>query len=91
MKYKNKKKCHVRQNYITKHYSAIIGEDRENFEYKWLSHEKYRNRKIKLIKNPNPKDKRDCYIDKSKHLKNKNKFDKKKKAWSFSKKDYLKL
>lgn len=91
MKYKDKRKCHVRYNRKSKHPSAIIGEDKENFIYKGLSHENYRNRKVILHKNPNPKDKSDCYIDKVDHIRNKNKFDEKKKGWSFSKEDYPKL
>lgn len=90
MKYKNKKKCHVRQNYITKHYSVIIGEDRENFEYKGLSHEKYRNKRVKLNFNPNKKDRKNSWIDKKSRISRKNKFGKKK-SLRFDKSDYEKL
>lgn len=90
MKYKDKSKCHVRHNYITKHYSAIIGEDKNNYEYKGLSHENYRNKKVKLNFNPNKNDKRIAYIDKKSRTGKKRNFGRRK-SWKFDKSDYDKL
>lgn len=64
MKYKDKRKCHARHNFITKHYSAIVGEDKDNYEYKGLSHEKYQNKRIRLKHNPDKNDKKDAWIEK---------------------------
>lgn len=90
-KYVNKSKCHVRKYYKSRHPAAIVGEDNETFMYKGLSHENYKNRKIKLNVNPNRKDKSDSYIDKKCVRKNKKLFGKRKKNYIFDKSDYNKL
>ncbi|MFA6755633.1 MAG: hypothetical protein WCR97_03905 [Bacilli bacterium] len=90
-RYVDKTKCHVRKYYKSGHPAAIVGEDDRAFMYKGLSHENYRNRKMKLNVNPNCKDKHDSYIDKKTSIKNKKLFGKRKKNFIFDKSDYDKL
>ncbi len=91
-KYVDKSKCHVRYYEKSKHPCAVIGEDSYNYDFKGLSHENYKNRKVLLNKNPNPKDKSKSFIDKKYKTKNKKNFSKNKKnGWKFDKSDYNKL
>ncbi|MFA6755631.1 MAG: hypothetical protein WCR97_03895 [Bacilli bacterium] len=89
--YKNKADCHVRRYKKSNHPTAIVGESKNQFTYKKLSHEQYRNELQKLNFNPNPRDIKNAYIGKKSRVDNKKFFDKKKSKWVFNKSDYDKL
>lgn len=65
---KDKKKgfFHFRFNRRRKHNSLIVKENDKDYEFFTLTHSKQRDdrhKNIKLFKNPNPKDKRNSYIE----------------------------
>ncbi len=65
--YKNKKQFHFRHQNNTRHYALIVGEDKITYDYFRVTHSDKRDKthkNYKFKKNPNPKDKKNSYLEK---------------------------
>lgn len=91
--YKNKKDFHIRPYKVKRRPNLIIGEEGNKFEYMQFTHSKKQGRKsnIKMDKNINPNDKKDCYIQKKIYSNKKNKFGSKTNYFVISENDLNKV
>lgn len=74
--YKNKRDFHIRKYKVKKRPNLIVGEEGNNFEYMQFTHSRKQGRKsnIKLDKNINKNDGKNCYIQKKIYINKKNRF-----------------
>lgn len=82
-------KIQIRYNYKTKHHSAVVGEENQNYDHVPLTHspETSGRKNIKLKKNPNPEDKEDSYMVSRVRRHPKKTFTKEKENWKLDSED----